>query len=111
VNQDQDYRPNPDRSKQYTDTNPATLLSQLNENWKRVRIVESAVADRDRIIDRLHGSVAERDTTIRLLNSRLRLSKVRVALLYALVGGAAAKGIEALVVALVHLFLRWIQQP
>jgi hypothetical protein len=99
------------QAKQYQDESPAALLKQLNENWTKLRTFERAVGDRDRTIDRLHSSVAERDKAIRLLNSRLRFAKIRVALLYALVGGAAAKGIEALVVALTHLFLRWIQQP
>lgn len=93
---------NPDRHTQYTDASPEKLRDQLNENWRQLRIFGVAIADRDRTIDSLHKSVAERDTTIQLLNGRLRLSKVRVALLYALVGGAAAKGSEALVMALLH---------
>src|SRR5579863_10364886 len=94
---------NPDRSQQYRDASPQVLRDQLNENWKQLRILGTAVADRDRVIGTLHKSVEERDTTIGLLNGRLRYSKIRVALLYALVGGAAAKGAEVGALALVHL--------
>jgi hypothetical protein len=93
---------NPDRHTQYTDASPEKLRDQLNENWRQLRIFGVAIADRDRAIDGLHKSVAERDTTIKLLNGRLRLAKVRVALLYALVGGIAAKGAEVSVMALLY---------
>jgi hypothetical protein len=93
---------NPDRKNQYRDASPVVLRDQLNENWRQLRILSTAVADRDRTIGALHKSVEERDTTIGLLNGRLRYSKIRVALLYALVGGAAAKGAEVGALALVH---------
>ena len=93
-----------DRSAQYQDASPSKLLDQLNENWRQLRLFGLAVADRDRAIDSLHKSIAERDKAISRLNSRLRFAKVRVALLYALVGGIAAKGAEELVFALIKLF-------
>lgn len=96
----------PDRSGQYQDASPKVLRDQLNENWKQLRILKAAVSDRDRQIDSLHTSVRERDTTIGLLNGRLRYSKVRVALLYALVGGAAAEGAKEGVLALLHWLAR-----
>jgi hypothetical protein len=93
---------NPDRKNQYRDATPAVLRDQLNENWRQLRIFKIAIDDRDRTIGGLHKSVEERDKTIKLLNGRLRYSKVRVALLYALVGGAAAEGAKEGVVALLH---------
>src|SRR5262249_6779794 len=39
---------NPDRSKDYQDSNPEKLLVQLNAAWKQIRLFERAVADRDR---------------------------------------------------------------
>jgi hypothetical protein len=55
-------------------------------------------------------SISERDTTIKLLNSRLSYSKIRVALLYALVGGAAAKGAEVGILALGHFLAKALLQ-
>ena len=101
-----------DRSSQYTDTSPAQLLHQLNENWKKLRLLELAVADRDRVIDQLHGSIAElhdsvgeRDETIKLLHARLRYARVRVILLYSLVGGIAGEGVHVLVK---NILAHWI---
>jgi hypothetical protein len=103
-----DLRDNPDRSKQYGDTSPAVVLKQLNDFATSVRIRERAVADRDRVIHDLHDSVAARDKAIKQLNDRLRYAKIRVVMLYALVGGIAAKGAEELIMALVKLFLAWV---
>lgn len=91
---------NPDRSYQYRDASPAKLLDQLNENWKQLRTFKAAVDDRDRIISSLHESIAKRDESIKLVNKQLKLAKVRIALMYALLGGIGAKGAEAIVVAL-----------
>lgn len=96
----------PDRSRQYRDASPEKLRDQLNENWRQLRVFAAAVADRDRVIDSMHKSVAKRDETIKLQNQRLRLNKIKVALLYSLVGGAAAKGAEAGIMALVHVIPR-----
>jgi hypothetical protein len=98
---------NPDRSQQYTDTSPAALLVQLNENWTKLRTVERAVGDRDRVINELHGSISERDTAIKRLNTRLRFAKVKLILLYSLIGGIAAKGAEELVILIAKLLLAW----
>jgi hypothetical protein len=97
---------NPDRKHQYRDASPVVLRDQLNENWRQLRILSTAVTDRDKIIGDLHSSVKERDETIELLNGRLRYSKVKVALLYALVGGAAAKGAEVGILALGHFLAK-----
>jgi gamma-glutamyl phosphate reductase len=100
----------PDRSRQYRDASPEKLRDQLNENWKQLRVFAAAVADRDRVIDSMHKSLAERDKTIKLQNERSvaqeRVNKIKVALLYSLVGGAAAKGAEAGIMALVHVIPR-----
>jgi cell division protein FtsL len=101
---------NPDRKNQYRDSSPAVLRDQLNENWRQLRILSAAVGDRDRIIASQHLSISERDTTIKLLNSRLSYSKIRVALLYALVGGAAAKGAEVGILALGHFLAKALLQ-
>ena len=93
---------NLDRSAQHTDPSPQKLLYQLNENWKQLRLFSAAVADRDQIINGLHLSIATRDRAIHLLNGRLRYAKVKIALLYALVGAVAAKGAEVLVLGLIH---------
>jgi hypothetical protein len=92
---------NPDRKNQYRDSSPAVLRDQLNENWRQLRILSAAVGDRDRIIASQHLSISERDTTIKLLNSRL---------LYALVGGAAAKGAEVGILALGHFLAKALLQ-
>jgi hypothetical protein len=99
---------NPDRSLQYRDTSPDALLNQLNENWKKLRLVERAVGDRDRVINELHGSIAERDKAITRLNTRLRFAKVKLILLYSLIGGIAAKGAEELVILIAKLLLAWM---
>jgi hypothetical protein len=99
---------NPDRSLQYRDTSPDALLNQLNENWKKLRLVERAVGDRDRVIQQLQSSIAERDKAIKGLNTRLRFAKVKLILLYSLIGGVAAKGAEELVVLIAKLLLAWM---
>jgi predicted RNase H-like nuclease (RuvC/YqgF family) len=99
---------NPDRSLQYRDTSPTALLDQLNENWKKLRLVERAVGDRDRVIQQLQRSIAERDKAIKGLNTRLRFAKVKLILLYSLIGGVAAKGAEELVVLIAKLLLAWM---
>jgi len=91
------------------DDSPAALLNHLNGLATSLRSRERAVADRDRIIHDLRKSIDDRDVLVERLTGRLRYAKIRVALLYAVVGGAAAKGAEELVIALVHLFIRWIQ--
>lgn len=91
---------NPDRSSQYKDATPAKLLDQLNENWKQLRIFAAAIGDRDRTIDQLYGSLAQRDKAIDALNGRLRYAKVRLVLLYSLIGGVAAEGAKVLFIAL-----------
>jgi hypothetical protein len=97
------------QAEQYRNSSPDVLLRQLNELGTSVRTRDRAVADRDRVIHELHGSVAARDKAIKQLTDRLRYAKIRVALLYALIGGAAAKGVEALVVALAHFFVAWLR--
>jgi hypothetical protein len=89
-----------DRSSQYTDATPAKLLTQLNENWKQLRLLSAAVADRDKTIDGLYKSLDERDRAIELLNERLRYAKVRLALLYSVIGGIASKVLEVVVLIL-----------
>jgi|SRR5579862_397319 len=100
---------NPDRSSQYTDISVEKVREQLNENWKQLRLFARAVADRDRVIDELHGSIARRDEAIAERDKTIKtiklMSKVKVAVLYSLVGGAAAKGIEVFAMAMVH---HWI---
>lgn len=100
-----DLHENPDRSSQYRDASPSKLLDQLNENWKQLRIFAAAIGDRDRTIDQLYSSLAERDKAIEALNGRLRYAKVRLVLLYSLIGGIAAKGAEVAVIALAKHFL------
>jgi predicted RNase H-like nuclease (RuvC/YqgF family) len=92
-----DPHENPDRSNQYTDASPTKLRDQLNENWKQLRIFARAVADRDRTINALQTSLEERDKVIKRLKGRLSFARVRIALLYALVGGIAAEGAKVLV--------------
>lgn len=100
-----DLHENPDRSSQYKDATPAKLLGQLNENWKQLRIFAAAIGGRDRTIDQLYRSLAERDKAVEALNGRLRYAKVRLVLLYSLIGGVAAKGVEVLVIVLAKHFL------
>jgi hypothetical protein len=92
------------QAKQYKDQSPPALLKQLNENWTELRLVKRAIADRDRVIDELHSSIAQRDKAIKQLSSRLRFAKVRIVLLYSLIGGVAAKGAEELILALIKFF-------
>jgi len=101
-----DLHENPDRSSQYTDATPAKLRDQLNENWKQLRIFGRTVADRDRVIDQLHTSLEERDIVIDRLKNRLRFAGVRIAVLYALVGGIAGEGAKVIFKA---ILLHWIR--
>lgn len=101
-----DGRSNADRKSSYTDASPSKLRDQLNENWRQLRLFARAVGDRDRVIGELHKSIEARDQTIKLQNGLLALSKVKVKLLYGLVGGAAFKGVEALAVAALHHFVK-----
>ena len=98
-----------DQARQYQDASPEVLLQQLNENWTKLRTFERAVADREIVIGGLHKSVEQRDVAIKKLNNLLRFSRVKVALMYALIGGAAAKGAEELVVTLAHFAIAWLR--
>ena len=95
-----------EQARQHGDTSPETLLRQLNENWTKLRLFERTVADRDRVIDGLHTSLAERDDVIDGLKKRLSFARVRVVLLYSLVGGIAAEGVKEIVKA---IFLHWMR--
>jgi hypothetical protein len=95
---------NPDRSLQYHDASPGKLLFQLNENWKQLRLFKLAVADRDKMINRLHQSISEQEKATHDLENRLKYSRVKIALLYSIIGGASAKGVELFVLAVV----RWL---
>ena len=89
---------NPDRSTQYRDTDPEKLRDQLNENWRQLRLLRTAVADRDTIIGTLHESVRLRDQAVKALKTRVKITSKLWPLVYAAVGGACAKGLELLVV-------------
>lgn len=78
---------NPDRSRQYTDSDPAKLRDQLNENWRQLRLFKQALADRDRVVAELHESINRRDKLIGSLNQRLALMNWFRPWLYALLGG------------------------
>jgi hypothetical protein len=98
-----------DQARQYVNASPDALLEQLNGLGTSVRVRDKIIADRELVIHELHGSIAARDKTIRLLNGKLKYTRVKLALLFALIGGAAAKGAEALVVALVHFGIQWLR--
>ena len=82
---------NPDRSAYYQDSSPGSLLKHLNAAWKQIRTIEKAVGDRDKALDKLHHSISERDATIENLRTALRIHNRAWPLLYAILGGAAAK--------------------
>ena len=60
-----------DRSKQYTRADNEELLRSLNQLWKEKRLLDTAVADRDRQIATLHGKLKERDDLIVELKKHL----------------------------------------
>jgi hypothetical protein len=94
--------PSVDRRKQYTDPTPEKLLQQLNENWRQLRIFQSAVGDRDRVISEQHEQIRTRDQLIKRQNTMLKYAKIRLALLYSLVGGVAFKGAEVFMLSVLH---------
>lgn len=108
---------NPDRSSQYqlvSETehgdsveilvlNKATgrkqkLIDQLNENWRQLRLLRTAVADRDTIIGTLHESIRTRDQAVKALKTRVKISNKVWPLVYAAIGAICAKGLELLVI-------------
>lgn len=93
---------NPDRSRQYEDSDPRKLKDQLNEAWRQMRLFTRAVADRDAVINSLHASIHQRDKSIGLLQKSLRLANRTWPLIYAAVGAAAAKLAELGIQALFH---------
>jgi hypothetical protein len=81
----------------YKNASPEVLRDQLNECWTQLRTFKRAVADRDRSIDQLTKSLAARDLIVARLRKRLKYARVRIALLYAIVGAAVAKTLELIV--------------
>jgi len=71
-----------DRSSQYRDASNSTLLAQLNANWMQLRTQQ-------RDIDTLRG--------------QLRNSRIKNAVLMAVLGAAAAKGLEWAAIQIWHL--------
>jgi hypothetical protein len=81
----------PDRSAFHKDTSPSVLLYQLNENWRQLRLVRRAVADRDDIIGQLHEAIRARDRMITAQTAALKLRNWLRPLGYALVGGVTGE--------------------
>jgi hypothetical protein len=88
---------NPDRRESYRCADPVTLRDQLNENWRQLRLMGRALADRDAIIGKQHQSIRARDVTIAELQKRLKLSNRFWPLLYAMAGGAVAETAKLLI--------------
>ena len=80
----------PDRSTQYRETDPVKLRDQLNENWRQLRMLRAALADRDEVIATLHNSIAKRDDVIQAQAKSIKLRNRAWAVIYAGIGGAAA---------------------
>jgi hypothetical protein len=82
---------NPDRSVQYKDTDPAKLRDQLNENWRQLRLLRTAVSDRDEVIGTLHGSIHRRDEVIAAQAKSIKLFNRARPLMYAAIGAVSAE--------------------
>lgn len=99
---------NPDRSSQYQLAHPSDaltvvnvktgtrqqLLDQVNENFRQMRLLRTAVHDRDTVVATLHGEIHKRDEMIDTQNTHIKLLNRLRPLLYAGIGGGIAKLVE-----------------
>ena len=95
-----------DRSRQYTRADNEELLRSLNQLWKEKRLLDTAVADRDRQIATLHGKLKERDDLIVELKKHLG-SKFWAIVVTALISAGVALAWEVGML-FAPIALRWL---
>lgn len=96
-----DNKENPDRSRHYklkgdgslvvvnTMTgNEQSLVEQVNENFRQMRLLKTALDDRDEVIGELHGSIKRRDEVIAAQEKKAKLFNRVRPFVYAFFGGA-----------------------
>lgn len=86
----------PDRSKQYRRSDNDELLRSLNELWKAKRLLEVALADRDKQIGELHSRVEQRDKLIKEQAIYIRGYKIANIALTSVITGLAWEGLKFL---------------
>lgn len=99
-----DGQDNPDRSAQYrldgidiVNVNSGarySVVDQLNENFRQLRLMRTALSDRDQVISELHDSIHKRDETIGKLNQKLKQMNRLRPVAYAALGAVVAKFAE-----------------
>lgn len=91
---------NPDRSGQYKQRSDGMVenvhfgtlqhpIDQLNEAFRQIRLMRTALRDRDEVIAELHGAIKKRDHLITELTTSIKLSNRARPFLFAFFGGAA----------------------
>lgn len=80
-----------------------SVVDQLDENFRQIRLFRNALRDRDEVINELHSSIRRRDEVIAGQNSKLKLTNRLRPWIYGILGGAVAKLGDLFIERIFHL--------